>query len=264
MASIFEIGAVYSLGRNFNKCVMKIFPDLINTLVVQMMDSRSDIRASGLIFRCLLNLWRTFYHLISTNESLKNAILANIHEFIGNETKRTKEHTPNLGIILAMSTVLNETDMDISAFLNAFELECSLRRVMWWQKERVKLDPTGTFRQCEISRNNVLFQVLFRSYLLEIGVQNRIEELDRLNCNVEGGVEVLLNKWKKILEITQAQPNWQQYYQELTFLGFPEGKKDEICSNVNTFIQNCIFKAGKLNGYTFTQNNHSGRPLYRR
>ncbi len=261
-SSIFEIGSIYSLGHNFNNCVIKIFPDLINNLVVQMMDSHSDIRASELIFRCLLNLWRTFYHLISTNESLKNYILENVHQFIYNESKRNKEHTPNLGNILAMSTVLNETDINIGDFLNAFEFECSLRRVLWWQKDRVKLDANGTYQQCEISRNNVLFQILFRSYLLEIGILNRIEELDRFNCNVEGGVEVLLNKWKEILERTQAQPNWQQYYQELTFLGFPEEKKNKICSNVNNFIQNCIIKAEKLSGYTFTQNISSRKPLY--
>lgn len=244
--SIKQIGNKLGIS-NLTEAILRIFPDLINTMVVKIMDSRSDLRASNVVFRCLLNLWRTLICLVDSNPPIYQAAKNRIKQFIENKAYRTKTSTPNLGNILALSLIIKPEDMDWGKFLEAFEEECGLRRVLWWQKERVKLDPKGTYAQCKISRHNVLFQVLLRSVL----AQTSLVQLDELNCGLPGGVEILLESWKSIeTRVEQTNPTWTQYYLELKTLGLPELTYQSITSDLNTHIKNLIAQAGKISGYT--------------
>ncbi|MEK0419556.1 MAG: hypothetical protein RIQ65_249 [Pseudomonadota bacterium] len=230
---------------SFNSGVVRIYSDLINTMIVKIMDSRSDTRASTVVFRCLLNLIRTFGYLIDLIPELKKSIETQLNQFITNKTSRTKANTPNVGNVLALS-LLNNLTLSWPDFIKAFEEECHLRRVLWWQKERVKLDPNGTFTQSKISRNNVLFQVLLRSTLSS----HPFEELDRLNCGIEGGVEQLLDLWKQIETRIEAKPSWIQYYSELKTMGLPESEYVRITGNITEYIKTTITNASKISGYT--------------
>ena len=62
-----------------NDAVLRIYPELINTLVVRMMDSSSDRKASEVIFQCILNLWRTFYYLVQVIGGLKPIVVSTYH-----------------------------------------------------------------------------------------------------------------------------------------------------------------------------------------
>lgn len=242
--SISGIGASLQIN-SFDSGVIRIYSDLINTMIVKIMDSRSDTRASSVVFRCLLNLIRTFGYLIDLSPSLKKSIETQLNQFISNKTSRTKVSTPNVGNVLALSLVGNLA-LAWPDFLKAFEEECNLRRVLWWQKERVKLDPHGTFVQSKISRNNVLFQVLLRSTLSS----HPFEELDRLNCGIEGGVEQLLDLWKQIESRMDSNPNWTQYYTELKSMGLPESEYARITGDIAGYIKTTIVNASKISGYT--------------
>jgi ubiquitin-protein ligase len=235
---------------NLEDIICRVLPDLINTMVVKIMDTRSDIRASNVVFKCLLNLWRILCYLVSTNSKLKQKIKKITNDFITDKKTRLKSSTPNVGNMLAMSLCLGEQDLNWSNFLQAFEEECNLRRVMWWKKEcRGQLNEINTFAQCKISRNNVLFQTLLRSVIHEKGINNTLEELDAHNCNLEGGVEKLLDSWRQIEQRINGSPNWIQYFTELKTLGFPQKEFDRIVLNVNTHIQSYIKQAASLQGY---------------
>lgn len=242
--SILGIGKSLSIN-SFDLAATRIYSDLINTMIVKIMDSRSDTRASSVVFRCLLNLIRTFGFLIDSTPSLKKSIETQLNQFITNKNSRTKTNTPNVGNVLALS-LLSNLSFSWPNFLTAFEEECHLRRVLWWQKERVKLDPNGTFTQSKISRNNVLFQVLLRSVL----ASHPFEELDRLNCGIEGGVEQLLDLWKQIESRMDAHPSWTQYYSELKTMGLPESEYARISINISEYIKTTITNASKISGYT--------------
>jgi ubiquitin-protein ligase len=239
-----QIGKSLSIS-SFDLAATRIYSDLINTMIVKIMDSRSDTRASSVVFRCLLNLIRTFGFLIDSTPSLKKSIETQLKQFITNKSSRTKASTPNVGNVLALSLISN-LSFSWPDFLKAFEEECHLRRVLWWQKERVKLDPSGTFTQSKISRNNVLFQVLLRSVLSS----HQFEELDRLNCGIEGGVEQLLDLWKQIDSRMEAHPSWTQYYSELKSMGLPESEYIRISGDVSGYINTTIINASKISGYT--------------
>ena len=243
-ASIVQIGKSLSIS-SFDSAVIRIYSDLINRMIVKIMDSRSDTRASSVVFRCLLNLIRTFGFFIDLSPSLKKSIETQLNQFITNKSSRIKANTPNVGNVLALS-LLSNLSFSWPDFLKSFEEECNLRRVLWWQKERVKLDPDGTFIQSKISRNNVLFQVLLRSVL----ASHPNEELDRLNCGIEGGVEQLLNLWKQIESRMEANSNWSQYYSELKSMGLPESEYLRIRSDIPGYIKTTITNASKISGYT--------------
>ncbi len=243
-SSITGIGKSLQIN-SFDLAATRIYSDLINTMIVKIMDSRSDIRASSVVFRCLLNLIRTFGFLIDSTPSLKKSIETQLNQFISNKSSRTKANTPNVGNILALSLVGN-LSFSWPNFITAFEEECHLRRVLWWQKERVKLDPSGTYTQSKISRNNVLFQVLLRSTLSS----HPFEELDRLNCGIEGGVEQLLNLWKQIESRMDSNPRWTQYYLELKTMGLPDAEYSRITGDIGGYIRTTIANASKISGYT--------------
>jgi hypothetical protein len=228
--------------------IIRVFSDLINTMVVKIMDSRSDLRASNVVFRCLLNLWRTCICLVDSDSRLYQMIKSKIQSFITTKSSRVKTLVPNVGNLLAQSLVLKPEDLDWPRFLEAFEEECNLRRVLWWQKENVRLDPRGTFAQSKISRCNVLFQVLLRTVL----AQTKLGDLDGLNCGLPGGVETLLNSWRTIETNLDANPTWTQYYQELKTMGYPEATYNSIVSNLDKHIQTVIAQAGKIDGYTIS------------
>jgi len=239
-----QIGKSLSID-SFDSSVIRIYSDLINTMIVKIMNSRSNIRASSVVFRCLLNLIRIFGFLIDSIPSLKQSIELKLNQFITNKSSRTKTSTPNVGNVLALS-LLSNLSFGWPDFIKEFEEECHLRRVLWWQKERVKLDPSGTFIQSKISRNNVLFQVLLRSVL----ASHPFEELDRLNCGIEGGVEQLLDLWKQIESRMETNPSWSQYYLELKSMGFPESEYTRISNDIPEYIKTTIINASKISGYT--------------
>jgi hypothetical protein len=233
--------------KSLNETICRVYPDIINTMVVKIMDTRSDIRASNVVFRCLLNLIRTFGFFINSIPQIKLLIEQKLNQFIKDKSSRIKTSTPNVGNILALSLISN-LSFDWNEFIKAFEEECNLRRVLWWQKERVKLDPNGTFIQSKISRSNVLFQVLLRSVLSRI--THLFEELDRLNCGIEGGVEQLLDLWKQIETRMESNPSWTQYYLELKSMGLSESEYTRITNDIPGYIKTTIANASKISGYT--------------
>jgi ubiquitin-protein ligase len=251
--SIVTIGKAIDIN-NLAEAIQRIYSDLINTMVVKIMDSRSDIRASGVVFKCLLNLWRTLICLVDSNPTLYEQIKKKITNFSSTTTRtyRDKSQTPNVGNILALSLALKPQDLKLEEFLVGFEDECHLRRVLWWQKESVKLDPNGTFVQSKISRCNVLFQILLRTVLSTI----KLDDLDSSCCNLPSGpgsVESLLNQWRDIENRLTTNPTWIQYYTELKQMGFPENKFKEITSDIPKYIKNVIALAGERPGYTFSR-----------
>jgi ubiquitin-protein ligase len=238
-----QIGQALGITR-LQDSIARIFPDLINTMVVKIMDSRSDLRASNVVFRCLLNLWRTSICLVDSNEVISKLVKDTVNKFITNKSSRTKTNTPNVGNMLALGLIVKPEQLVWGDFLQAFEEECGLRRVLWWRKGGIKLDPVSTYAQCKISRNNVLFQALLRSLL----AKTSLNTLDELNCGLEGGVEVLLEAWKDIESRTETG-TWAQYYTELKTLGLPDPVYQKIVSNIPSHIKGLITQAGGIPGY---------------
>ena len=242
--SLKKMGVALGL-TGFVPTILYVYPELMNTMVVKIMNAQSDVRASSVVFRCLMNLLRSFYHLSLVVPGLKAALLQKVGGFVTNEQHRRKKVTANVGLILAMTLILDKAELNWSHFLAAFEEECSLRRVLWWQRGNVAISDYTTFLSSEIGRNNVLFQVMLRSLLHEKPLLERIAELDRLHCNFEGDVEVILRQWKATSGRVEDGRSWLYYYKELQALGYPGPQSADIFAQLNR----CISKANSLEGY---------------
>ena len=139
--------------------VLAVYPELINKMVVLMMDASSDKRASESIFQCIVNLWRTFSFLSFHIDGLRAELVGSVQRFISDETSRLKTTTPNIGHTLVIATLLRGDEVAWSDFLDVYEVESSLRRVYWIQKNRVALNEQATYDNAEIGRKNSIFQV---------------------------------------------------------------------------------------------------------
>ncbi len=268
-----EIAKHMGMEGNVNT-IMFVYPELINTMVVKIMDEKSDLRASSLVFRCLMNLWRTFYYLLQLEPLLDQAIKRKVIDFSDFDVNRRKDKTPNIGLTLAMTLILPtatkrtpSTDQFYwSAFLRSYVKESGLRRVLWWQKDRIPIDDWTTFQHSEISRNNVLFQIMLRSLLHKKPLSERIDELDRLYCNIEGDVDSILQEWKALKERVDGSGSWLGYYEELKRMGLAEQYAPASESALLRHLMESVGEANRLEGYhVITRDiNPRGRDDYRR
>jgi hypothetical protein len=61
---------------NHADAVVALFPELLNTLVVEMMVATSDKRASEAIFQCITNIWRCFYYFADVMPGLRDRLVS--------------------------------------------------------------------------------------------------------------------------------------------------------------------------------------------
>ena len=246
--SLTTLGKAMNL-TNIDDIVLKIYPELINSLVVSMMDATSDVSASLKMFRCILNLWRTFYFLSFDDQRVRNTALRIVRTFISREDSRRKQTTPNIGYVLAMATILHpDEDIDWSDFVSAYLDEFVLRCVFWWQKDRVEILPANTFKASEIGRKNSLFQLLFQHLVIGENIKEAVAELDSTSCILPGKLDELLREWKSTVN---RLTKWSAFYHELVTVGMSVKKKDEICAQGQAFLDNLVKRANSLEGYHF-------------
>jgi hypothetical protein len=232
--------------------VLTIFPEIINRMVVKMMDQSSDLRASENRFRCILNLWRTFYHIYVTMPGMRNTLTQKVKEFIANPAKRNKAVTPNIGHTLVMSTMLKQEEVSWRDFLGAYEDEGGLRRVLWWQKDGVPMTGEATYANSVISRKNTLFQVMFKRMVITIDdIDGTIHAIDTSFSKLPDRLNPLLEEWKKVTEACAQDRTWSTHLRVLQQNGLPKGVADGILADIGAYLRGCVARANKLEGYHF-------------
>lgn len=243
--------------------ILRIFPEIVNTMVVKMMDSSSDFRASERIFVCILSFWRCFYYLSLSIPGLRKKILSKVLPFITTENSRRKNVTPNIGHILVMSTILQHGEREEdkeggegvafswSDFLDAYESESFLRRVLWWKKDNIRLTPSATYSATEISRSNVLFQTLFKKAVLREDMVSTLRLMERTNCQMPDRLTDFLEDWRALVVRARETPTWEQFFKELVSIGFPKEKMVEITASMSNYLAHKIAHADTLEGYKY-------------
>jgi len=246
-ASIFTIGK--AIGCKLEQdAFLTIFPELINRMIVAMMDQSSDYRASETLFQCILNLWRTFFHVVETMPGLRPVVVQKIDAFVHQEAARRKTITPNIGHTLVISSTLTSDKLNWSAFMTSFSDESFLRFVYWWQKKYVPITEAATFECSMIGCKNILFQTMFKGIVLQSDIQKTSKEVDDSNCKLSDRLQVLLDKWKDASTNLQS---WNVYVSTMCEYGLPETLRNRILGNTTLYIHEVIKKADALEGYHF-------------
>ena len=229
--------------------IMRIYPDLINGMIVKLMDKTSDLKVSFKCFTCLLNVWRVFLYLVRDRKisDLQQSVEYQVNQFVGDVKYRDKNNTPNIGNLLVYTSVCDMDDATWGNFMEVYVDEFFLRQVFWWQKNKVTIDAKSTLQASEIGRKNVLFQILLQRKVLARGdISQAIEES---GCMMEAEMETLLKEWK---DICARDKSWTAFFTECVALGFPQAQKDAICANGLKFLTGIVDRANKLQGYHFS------------
>jgi hypothetical protein len=183
-------------SADFARVVLRIYSDIINSMVVRIMQPESDVRASERIFRVLIDCWRTLYWFKTRFACVSQAVVARVKSFTEKPTMRNKKAEPNIGCLLALRTVVSESEVPMLDFFHAYIEESFLRGVMWWKKSGVPEEPGAVFEATKVSRRLFLFQSLFLAHSITADLAGSAALADRTECKLSGRLDVLLARFK--------------------------------------------------------------------
>ncbi len=236
-----------------------VFCDLINTMTVKMMDQSSDTKASLKIFSCIVNIWRCFYYLSYSIPQLRSTVRNKVVMFIEDDSTRRKDITPNVGWMLSMASILHKgSEFSWSDFVIAYEDETSLRKVMWWQKDNIPIEPNATYVASAIARKNSLFQRLFQSVVIGDNIEHTLTKLEKTSCRMIDVMDQMLHAWKEMeKQIDDPSASWMTHYELLVRFGMPKEYMDvKYGTNelIQSSLQQTVAKANTLQGYFHNSN----------
>ena len=129
---VLHIGwSVYEAASE-DAAALEVFPRLINQMIVEVMRPDADKSAAIATFEALCNFWRTFRWLVDTRESLRNKVAETLNRFVKDESYRHKDHSPDLGALLVLFTVMqgHSACPPRDGFISTYADENSLRWVL--------------------------------------------------------------------------------------------------------------------------------------
>jgi hypothetical protein len=143
---------------------------------------------------------------------------------------------------------------DPSSFMTAFEHESSLRRPLWWQKDRIMITPYATYQKSLVSVQNIVFQILFQKRVISA---TTLEEIDRTNCSLPTLLDCFLGEWKEVAKQLESDTKpWKTYYEILEQSGLPSSRVHEI--QHADYLENLVAEASTLKGYYFEDKGNRG------
>lgn len=187
---------------DFAESVITVLPNLINTMIVEIMKSQK----AGAIafFEALCSFWRTLRYFVTTTPSVHAAARNRLNNFVTSRAARHKDYVPDLGQLLALSTAMtvdgNDLDHSATAFIDAYLEESFTRNVMWWKRKGVSAeDEQGVFNATVVSRDLFLFQLTVTRCVLG-GHHGDLDEaaaaMDKSGGKVFDRLERLQAEWK--------------------------------------------------------------------
>lgn len=121
--------------------LLDVFCKIINTFVVMLSDE--GVSACEKSFRAFTRIHRLFLALAKKYPSIQKAALSRLRDFIGNEDKRQKKSCPNVGWILPLLMIVDETDFNWAKIRRHVVAETFDRCVLWICKKYPYLETTG-------------------------------------------------------------------------------------------------------------------------
>ena len=218
-------------------CAQSVYPNLINTFIVQCKIATVQERNTcDAVLQCIVNLWRTLYFFTYEHDDTKSNLVSrfrnDVDTFIAEEDKRRKNVCPDVGRLLTKSTLVIIDDLYWSQFLDALEDESGLRRCFWMQKNRVSissLEATYKNEDTRVGRENMLFQIMIKKFLITMDVQSIVKEMDQSNCQLPERISALMTEWRKVrTEINRDESGWIDYYKRIHEYGLSEQVYQQI------------------------------------
>ena len=256
-----------------------IFPKLINTMVVEIMKDPEDETpiewnyeqesyetfmkkqtdyqnslarvskaASTSYFEALCSFWRSYYWISQTvcSANLLPNSLKIVKDFVQKESSRLKSEVPDLGCLITVFSAVqthqtnNVSCPELTSFIDVFLEENFIRQVMWWRKSQKEGNTNSIFHLTKVSRELVLFQLLFLKKIIGRDPSKTAIVLDLTNGKPVQLLEQLLSDWKRLKAETNS---WLSFYKAT---GCSQRFYNRVTNNgCMNFLDDCVAKAKK-------------------
>lgn len=262
----------YQESEAFARVVLRVYPDLINIMIVKMMQPTSELCVSERLFRVLMDFWRTLYWFFSDFPLVKLLLQRTLMDFTHSTAQRQKSVTPNIGWLLAMSTVMPVVDEQEGgysrrAFVASYVQESMLRSVMWWKKSGCRDTGDAVFSATSVSRRLLMFQVLFMQCVIGADAAATSCLADSTECKLGKQLDTLLGQWKIMSQADEemcknrgVSPDrkWEQYFEMCDCPSLLGGASSD------QWVQSLANEAATKTGYFFSNSGRGGRGRGRR
>ena len=197
-------------AANEDDAAMEVFPRLINQMIVEVMRPDAQKSAAIATFEALCNFWRTFRWLVDTRAGLRNKVADTLTRFVKEESFRHKDHSPDLGALLVLFTVMQGYPAcpQKNDFISTYADENSLRWVMWWQRSGTPAEGGPVFQATKVSREILMFQMAIVDIVIG-DVKQTLVDMEETNCKLPERLELLQSEWRKRKE---SVGDWAAYF----------------------------------------------------
>eukprot|EP01022_Parablepharisma_sp_SALTPOND_P003502 TRINITY_DN1141_c0_g1_i1.p1 TRINITY_DN1141_c0_g1~~TRINITY_DN1141_c0_g1_i1.p1 ORF type:complete len:1379 (+),score=244.39 TRINITY_DN1141_c0_g1_i1:5896-10032(+) len=225
------------------KYILEVFPKLMVTLAVNMMEQKEHTSLKAL--RALCYFYRLFVLLLDKYPELYEQIETTLGNFKADEKFRVKDTMPNLGDLLIKLMVSKRFKW--SDIIGPFLEEQMDRQVFWILKDIPELEKMEddteidedrinvTFRSTMVGFHLVLFFAMFMTKVVYREGRTReqlLKGMDDLYCRLTEGEEEMLQKvCDDIRRVTD-------YYGYFKMLGIPFPSKKELFEAIKKSIDN--------------------------
>lgn len=239
--------------QRFARYVLRVYPDLINLIIVRMMQPESDVRASERVFRVLIDLWRTMKWLTDEYPEVRRQAVGAVRQFTADSSRRSKEDVPNIGWLLALRTVVSNEEVPFASFFEAYVEESFMRGVMWWVDSSPS-SSTEVYKATAVSRHLLLFQSIIIRVALgckESSQQHTAALADATECKLDAQCSEVMAQWKQALKVEGDQekggaPAHVKWGTHFASCNCPVPYQD---NDVQSWIDKKIAKAATTPGY---------------
>ena len=249
--SVTLIGKKVYNTKTYAQAAVAVFPKLINTLLIEIMDP--DMSKSGAIatFQTMCSFWRTYHWILVTDKDARKIAETKCVNFVKDEKQRLKHICQDVGALLANFSCLPKRPV---GFLDAYLDEAFVRCVMWWKKKVNPNDHKGVFEATKISRNIFAFQCLFSSFVVGDSTIECSKKMDSSNGQLSEVLDLLQAKWK-LSRDGECSNGWNSFFEAV---GGTVLEKNTVAEWINQCVQKANARGKSYGGGGGKRNNNGG------
>eukprot|EP00397_Hematodinium_sp_SG-2012_P027523 GEMP01028924.1.p1 GENE.GEMP01028924.1~~GEMP01028924.1.p1 ORF type:complete len:577 (+),score=168.02 GEMP01028924.1:28-1731(+) len=224
--------------------VSTVFARSMNSMTVELMQGAKACAVS--FFEAYCSFWRSLRAMVMRDMELYEHLTERLQKFAQKEEMRHKDKCPDIGIMLALYTVMPET-VPRAQFVEAYIDESMLRRVFWWRKDNVALNGAATFDNSKVSRELFLFNLR----VLDIIVPNA--DATSAASAMDASFGCVPDRLERLLQDTKSAANqisdWGAFFEHA---GASEDMIAKVQQSADAYVEMTVARAEQRGErYTF-------------
>eukprot|EP00397_Hematodinium_sp_SG-2012_P040339 GEMP01044178.1.p1 GENE.GEMP01044178.1~~GEMP01044178.1.p1 ORF type:complete len:558 (+),score=167.17 GEMP01044178.1:28-1674(+) len=225
--------------------VSTVLARLMNSMTVELMQGAKACAVS--FFEAYCSFWRSLRAMVMRDTKLYQHLAERLQKFTQEEEMRHKVRCPDVGMMLALYTVMPDT-VPRAQFVEAYVDESMLRQVFWWQKGQVAINGPATFEASQVSRELLLFNLR----VLDIIVPNADATSAAIAMDTSFGC--VPDRLERLLQDTKSAANqvtdWGAFFEHA---GASKDMIAKVKQSVDAYVKTLVERAEERGEkYTFS------------